>query len=126
VEEKDFAELVTDAVDGVEGGHGLLENHADITAPDGAELIVRKGGEFLPVEVDAAGEDAAGGLGEQTVDGESSHGFAATGFAYQAEGLTGLDGEGDAVNGGEKPLVRLKGGGEVLDGKEGHGKMQKI
>ena len=54
VEEEDLAELAADAVHRVQCGHGLLENHADIAAPDGAEFVVRDLGEILAVEADGA------------------------------------------------------------------------
>ena len=40
VEQDGFAYLVADGVDGAQGGHGLLEDHADHSAAEMIELVV--------------------------------------------------------------------------------------
>jgi hypothetical protein len=61
------------------------------------------------VEGDAAGD--MGGGWQQAEESERGGGFAGAGFAYEAEGLAGGDGEGDSLD----HLVQAEGDGQVLD-----------
>ena len=53
----------------VQGGHRLLEDHADIVAPDGAHLLFRKGKEVFAVVEDLPVDDPARGIGDEPEDG---------------------------------------------------------
>jgi len=106
--------LLAHAHDGVERGHGLLEDHGDVAAADGADLSGGEGGEIAGVEEDVAGD---GGVGsEQAEDGEGGGGFAGAGFADEGEGFAGSDGEADAVHHFAGGCFRLaEGDGEIAD-----------
>jgi len=112
VGEEGFGDLGADAHDRVEGGHGLLEDHGDGLAAEGTDPGFGEGEDGLAVEEDLAGD--AGGWGEKTQEGERGGGFSGAGFADQAEGLAGSEGEGDGVDDG----FGAEGDGEVRDFEE--------
>ncbi len=93
--EDGFGDLVADAHDGVEGGHGLLEDHGNARAAKLAQLIGREGGEMRGcvaiLKSDFALDD--GGGREQAHDGERGDGFSGAGFTDQAEDFAGGDRE---------------------------------
>ena len=110
-----FSDLGADLHDGIEGGHGLLEDHGDITAAEAAQGGFGFGEEVAVVELDLAGE--GGGGREEAEEGERGGGLAGAGFTDEAEGFAGGEGEGDAVDG----RVRAEADGEVGDfQKRGH------
>lgn len=92
-----FGDLGTDWHDRIEGGHGFLEDHGDVAAAvaahgfgwDGEEGLARKGN----VSSDL------GGLWKESEDGQGGSGFAGAGLSDQAQGLAGVDMEGDVVDG---------------------------
>ena len=49
-------DLETDRVDGVQGRHGLLEDHGDLAAAHLAQLVGTEPGELPPEELDRAGD----------------------------------------------------------------------
>ena len=61
VGEEGFGDLVADAQDRVEGGHGLLEDHGDAAAAEAAHGRLGEGEEGLAVEGDGAGHGGAAG-----------------------------------------------------------------
>ena len=98
--EDGFGDLVADAHDGVEGGHGLLEDHGNARAAKLAQLIGREGGEmdgdcvvFLETILKSDFTLDDGGGREQAHDGERGDGFSGAGFTDQAEDFAGGDGE---------------------------------
>ena len=112
-----FGDLGSDGHDGVERGHGLLEDHGDVAA-----AVAAHGGFGREVrsrsvagEADVSGD--VGGVGEEAEDGERGGGFAGAGFADQAEGFAGIDVEGDILDGG----VLAEADGEVGDFEERRG-----
>ena len=68
-------------------GEGL-EHHADVLAPEAAELLL-----VVLVDVFAIDQDAAGGGFDQPVQHAHQGGFAGAGQAHDDEDLAGLDGE---------------------------------
>ena len=118
VREDGFGDLVADAHDGVERGHGLLEDHGDGAAAVRAHLIFAESEEVFGFGVRLAGEaDAAGEVRrgrKEAEQGEGGGGLAGAGLADEAEGLAGSDVEGDAVDG----LVPGEGDAEIADGEQ--------
>jgi len=108
-----FGDLVADAHDGVEGGHGFLEDHGDAAATVGAHFLFWEGEEVFAVEENFAGGDGVGR--EQAEDGEGCCGFAGAGFADEAEDFAGRDGEIDVVHDGTRAGLGAEGDGEVAD-----------
>lgn len=99
MEENGFEDLVADGVDGVEAGHGFLEDHGDFVAADGAHCFFVVVEEVLALEVDGAAVVSAGGRGDELECAHGGDGFAAAGFANDGEGLLGVDGHVDFVDG---------------------------
>ena len=108
-----FGELAADGHDGVEGGHGLLKDHGDFAAAEGAPEVRGLAEEFAALPEDGAGD--LGGGAEEAEDGERGDAFAGAGFADEAEDLAGGEGEGDAVD----DLRGADGDAEVAEREEG-------
>src|SRR5215469_2206036 len=79
VSDDGFGDLLAYGHDGVEGGHGLLEDHGDIAAAVAAHGFFGEGQERGSGEGDVAG--SGGGGREQAEDGEGGGGFSGAGFA---------------------------------------------
>lgn len=118
-----FGDLSSDGHDGVEGGHGFLEDHGDVAAAVTAHSGFGEGEQGLAVEGDGAGDAHVGGDagGEEAEDGEGGGGFSGARFADQAEGLAGVDLEGDGVDGalgaegdGQIDNFEQRGGGHLV------------
>jgi hypothetical protein len=117
VGEERFGDLAADGHDGVERGHGLLKDHGDGAAAMAAHGVFAQGeeiggGGFVVAPENAAGEVRGGRKKPQ--QGEAGRGFARAGFADEAEGFAGGDGEGDAVHG----FVRAEGDAEGFDAEQ--------
>ena len=81
--QQDLNDLVADREHRMEGAHGLLEDHGDLAAADGADLTA-VGGEGCDVnrgvvgmQADCAAVDPAGRHGYQLEEGERGHALAA-------------------------------------------------
>src|SRR5262249_50542608 len=109
-----LADLVTDRVQGRQGGHRLLEDDRDGAAADGAHLgpgTVELGDVDRAVLLAAriAEEDRARRDGrrarQQAHDRLAAHRLARTGFADQRQRAAGRQGEGDMIDGAKRALV---------------------
>ena len=103
VEGDDLVDLLTDAEDRVEGGHGLLEDHGDVVAPELLHDLVGGLGDIIglvaQVQADGALHHLALGPLQQLHQGEAGDALAAAGLAHDAHGLADGHVEGDAVHG---------------------------
>ena len=81
------------AVAGIEGGEGILENDLHVAA-EAAHFAAGGGEQVATIEAHAAG----GGL-DEAKDEASESALARTGFANQAESFSGVNVEGDVVDG---------------------------
>ena len=63
VEEDGLDDLAADGENGVEGGHGFLEDHGDLAAADGLHVVFGELEEVLALEKDAAARSWAAGSG---------------------------------------------------------------
>ena len=79
-----FGNLRADAENGIERGHGLLKDHGDAAAANGAPVGLAALGEIERRgigEVQGSGTGDAGAEGKKAHEGEGEHGLAAAGFA---------------------------------------------
>src|SRR5664279_1271022 len=98
MEAEGLGDLYPDSLDRVEGGHRILEDHAQFGTPDLSELVWLHGGQVVTGEVHrAALYDIA--RREQAHDRPRQHGLARPGLPDDPEGRPGLDGQGDSVDG---------------------------
>ena len=121
VDHDGLADLLTDGLDRPERGHRLLEDHADLAAPDGAHLATHRAlrGDVdrlagPRVIEDAARHDAARPI-DDLEDRAAGDGLAAAGFADNAECLAARDREGHAVERLHHAFVGEEVGAQVLD-----------
>src|SRR4051794_16480826 len=91
-------DLVTDPVERIERGEGILEDHADAFSPDTAHLLRRQIVDAQARQADLTARDAAGWI-DQTDHREPGNGFSSAGFADHTQHLALGDVEGDAVDG---------------------------
>ena len=82
---------------GVEAGHGVLEDHADVVAAQSLHLLFRAQQQVFALEPDVAFGDAAV-FGQQPQDGLGGDGFAAAGFAHHGHAFAGLHGHVHAAD----------------------------
>ena len=65
----DFCDLVAHVVDGVKGGHGILEDHADLVAADVPHFVFALFENVLAVHVHLAAVNFAGRYRQEADDG---------------------------------------------------------
>ncbi len=107
--------LVTDRVDRVQRGHGLLENHGDLIAPDAPHPgFCELEQVFLLEQYFAAGYPAGRGRYEPH-DGGSRDALSAAGFSHEAQGLSRRDLEAHVVHRLENGAPDLELDLEVFD-----------
>ena len=81
-----LGQLLAEAQGGIEGLHGILEDHGDAVAPDLLQLPAAATHQFGLLEADMASGDLA--VGPQVVDDAVGDGaLAAPGFAHQSHRL---------------------------------------
>ena len=97
----DLGNLGADCADGVERGHGVLEDRGDLRAADTLPILVGlQLGQILAVEHNRAAGHRAVGL-QHAGKGLGEDGFARAGLAHDGEGLSFVEIQGDTANGGE-------------------------
>ena len=105
---------------GVEGGHGVLEDHADALAADGPKGAFAAVQEVDAAEACLAGFDASGRAGDQAQEGEAGDALAGTGLADDAEGLAAFEAERDPLHGADDSVPGVEADGQVLDLEQRH------
>ena len=90
--------------------HGVLKDHGNLLAPDAVHLPLRLFGQFFPVKADAAADDPAGRIGNQSQNPQRRGGLSRAGLAHQAKCLPLFHPETDAVH-----RLHHTFAGEVLD-----------
>ena len=85
-------DLVSDRHGGVEGGHGVLEDHGHLRAPEFPHLGLAQGGELLASKADAAAHDLPARR-QQAHDRYSGHGLSAPGLTHQPDRFAGANRE---------------------------------
>ena len=111
-------DLLSHGEGGIERGHGVLEDHADLVAANVAQGGGIERHQILAVEMSGAGFDAAAGL-EQAQDGHAGDGLARAGFSHDAQDLAGMDVETHPAHGLHFPAPGEEAGRQVADGKDG-------
>ena len=97
-------ELVADGEQRVHGGHRLLEDHGDLVAPDGPELLGRHVQEVLAVKEDLPRGVARAPCGVELQNGHAGHGLAAAALAHDPQRLALVEVEGDMAHGVQRGL----------------------
>ena len=115
-----LGDLVADAHNRVQRGHGLLEDHGACAAAEAADAGFGEGVKPPAGKGDGSGD--AGGGRKQAQEGERGGRLAGAGLAYEAEGFSLRNGKGEIVDDG----VRAEGDGEVIDFKERGGHLEEF
>lgn len=101
MQKKNLAQLSADRLDRIEGGHRLLEDHADAAAADATHFLWWKRREIPAVKQDLAAPNLAHRLWQQPHDRQRGHTLAAARFADDAKRAAPADRKADAVDRGE-------------------------
>jgi hypothetical protein len=117
---EDLADLGTDPHQRVQGGHRLLEDHADAQAAQFAVLLLGEGQQVLAIEERLAAHRTYP-LGQQAHDGIGRHGLAGAGFADHAEDLAALHVVADVLHGIGAVGALGQGNGQVAQAQQGSG-----
>ena len=91
-----FAHLLIDGVQGVEGRHRLLEDHAHLAAAHVEQTRLVRADHLFALHQNAAVGMAGEGVGQQLQHGKRGDGLPRAGFAHQGDGFSGRDVEGNA------------------------------
>jgi hypothetical protein len=110
----DGGELVSDGEDGVERGHGVLEDHGDLLPPHATHLALIELQQGAAVQSEDAVVDPPVAA-EESERAEEGDGLAGPGFADHAEGLPRAHREAHATDRGDRPVLRLEAHVQVLD-----------
>ncbi|MDT4844124.1 hypothetical protein FQZ97_780680 [compost metagenome] len=92
-----FGQLFADGVGGVQGRHGLLEDHGHLAAAQGIDASPACGGQVFSQHRQPA-RAALRGLGQQAHDGQRGHGLAAARFPDEAQRFAAPDLEGHVAH----------------------------
>lgn len=118
VDAQGFCELGADFHEGIQRGHGLLEDEADASAAQAAEGFFVCIEDGCAVEGDARVLSVTGTIfGQEAHEGHGGNGFAGTGFADEGEGFAFGDFEADVAHGVDGFFVELEADVEVFDGE---------
>ena len=109
-----FGYLLTDREDGIEGCHGVLENHRHVLAPHVAQLVPRHGEDVLSRESYRSRYDLALGAADHVEDGQGEGGFSGSRLADEAQDLAGDEVEAESVHRPHRLFVRIVADLEVL------------
>jgi hypothetical protein len=109
-----FGDLGAYLHDGVEGGHGFLEDHGDRASAVAAHAFFGEGEEVFSGKSNVSSD--LRGRGEEAQEGEGGGGFAGAGLSDQAEGFAGGDFEGEVLDGGLGAEIYF----QAVDLEEGH------
>jgi hypothetical protein len=110
-----FRDLLAYGVDGVERGHRLLEDEADLLRADGAHLVGAERHDVAALPHDAACDDAPGGHVDQLQDRLCRDGLAAARFADHRDRLAAIHRDVDAIHRADHAIVGLEVDLEALD-----------
>jgi hypothetical protein len=105
--------LPPDFEQGVQGGHGLLEDHGQFIPPDSAKFPGIRFGEVLVFEYDAPACDVYA-FREKAGDSQGAQGFAAAGFPDNAQDFPRIQVKADVVHRAEVSPATLNPHGKVL------------
>ena len=119
VEDDGLLDLVADGLERVEGGHGVLHDHGDLPAADGAPLLVGGvPGQVLAVVADLPGRDRAVGV-QKAHKGLGKHALAGARLAHDGQALPPVDVQGDPADGVEHLAPQGEFHVQVPDGQNG-------
>ena len=118
VEHHHLRDLLPDGVDRVQRGHGILEDHADVLAADGAQLTLAHLIHVAALEEDLALDDVGGRRRQQSHDAQTDGGLARAGLAHKAQRLAAVQRQGDAIEGFGHAVHRLIVDHQVLNPKD--------
>ena len=116
-----FRQLLFDGVQGVQAGHRLLEDEADVVAPDLSQRAFR-----FAHHLRVAIGDRPGDLGRVTQKAhrrQSRHRLARPAFADQRNGFALFDVERHAPHRADHPAILTEGDRQVLDLQHAHPKV---
>ena len=123
VELERFLDLIADAEDRIQRRARVLKNIADHAAANLPQLGLVHLQHVAAVQENLAAHVTRRRRRHEPRDGERGHAFAATALAHEADGLARINGEGHAVHGAQRLILRAELQLEVFDFEQGHSGM---
>lgn len=114
-----FRDLLANAEDRIECGHGFLKNHGDMVAAHLTQFVVAHGRDFASLEMDGSVGDPSRGIGHEAHDRKSKHGLAATGFTHDGQCFALHYGQADGIHRLGHAFRTGETGGEVMYFEDG-------
>ena len=112
-----FHDLIPAGENRVQRAQAVLKDHGDPAAAHRLHLFFRQGEKVFPFKEDLTLVPGEALLVIEAHDRLAGDRLAAAGLAHQAEDLTALHMEGDALHRGHQTALRAEAGGEVIDFK---------
>ena len=114
----DLGDLGADGPDGVQRGHGVLEDRGDLGAPDTFPILIGlQLGQILAMEHNGAVGDGAVGL-QHAGEGLGEHRFSGAGLAHDGEGLALIEVQRHVPDGGQVVVPDPEFHFDVLGGQD--------
>ena len=98
VQHDGFRDLITNGQNGVQSGHGILEDHGNVVTTHSFQLGIIHLQNVLAVQDDGTLLDLSGRVGNQVQNGHSGGGLTSAGLTNQTQGLLLTDGEVHTVD----------------------------
>jgi hypothetical protein len=102
VEPKNLSQLIADTVTGIQGSHGVLEDHRDLVSPDLPHLRFREGQQIFPVKFNFSPGNSSSRPRNQPENGKTGHGLSATRLPHYPDRLPFTNREMDPVDGSDR------------------------
>src|SRR5436190_1525508 len=95
VQQQNLADLLVDAMERIERGHGLLKDDRDVIAANVTNLVLAQAEELLAFETNRTGRVISCGIRQELEHGKCGNRFPRSGFAHQRDRLSLVDCKGD-------------------------------
>ena len=115
MEHQRLIDLLAHGLGGVQGRHGVLEDHGDLLAPDRGPVVFAQLQQVLALIDDLALCDPAGAVRQQAENGQGCCGLSGAGLTHQTQGLAGFQTQIHTVDRIDILQVRVVHDMEVFD-----------
>jgi hypothetical protein len=115
VQQEHLVYLSFDGMQGVKSGHGFLENHADLIAPQRLDLIVGCPEGFDIINIDCAAGMGCLGIRQQAQYGVGGNRFTGSALTHQRDGFAPVNLQRGLFDGVDNPIGSLEVNGQVFD-----------
>ena len=120
VDPEGLGQLKTDRKTGIEAGGRFLKNHGHIFAGQAVAFFRGQAQQVVAIKAHLAGRDSPG-VGHQAHQGHHGHALSRARLANDAQHITRIQRQADALDGMQHAAARGELDGQVFDFEQGHG-----